>query len=95
MAQFYLGISVLCFGFVPIAYAYLAIKFKGSMRLNSLFIFAGFMIHLTGNVIITEGVVNSVIIFGFNYYFLFLFSPILKIVGLLLVAKGYNIKYEE
>ena len=93
LSQILINFALIFVIFIPISYIYLAIKLTGEPRSNIILILFGVIIFTIGMAINLFDVVVALEHLTGNpdtIHYLYLFAPILQIIGLILVAKGFN-----
>jgi hypothetical protein len=93
LTQNLMNFSFLFAAFIPISYIYLASKLSGATRSNILLILYGIIIFIIGMALNLLDVVIAIEQLTGNtdaIHYLYLLTPILQTVGLIVAAKGFN-----
>lgn len=78
--------------FIPLSYIYTAIKGKGPIRTQSLFLVTGVILFAVGALIIGEAITSILkVVFG-SPYPVHIISVIMKLFGVVIVYKGFNLQ---
>ncbi len=92
LSQTFTTVGALFVIFIPLSYIWLAVKNKGPIRTQSLFIVTGVIMFALGSLLIGEAIMGILReLFG-NPYVVHILSVFLKLVGVQIVYKGFSLQ---
>ena len=94
--QNWVTISFISWAIIPIGYIYIGIKATGEVRRKAIYIILGVIIYLVSYLFLAEGVIVPILTqFPIYIYDIHSIVVVGKIIGVILIAKGYLKKYSS
>ncbi len=92
LSQGFTTVGALFVIFIPLSYIYMAIKNKGPIRTQSLFLVTGVIIFALGSLLIGEAIMGTLRVVLGSPYAVHILSITMKFVGVIIVYKGFSLQ---